>query len=338
MTDVVLESVPPLAGLYRDAALAAVRRMGRRSTVPPGPDRQAPAAALTQDRHRVDGVGVDRDRLTAFQHLVGQAARDTVPSAYVHTLAFPVAMSLMSRADFPLPLLGMVHLSNTVTQTRALRAQERFDVCAYAENLLPHRSGTSVDMVTEVSVEGERIWTGRSVYLARRNLTGTGTGGGTGTGDGVAAGADTGAGDGDSRAPEPRAAFAPPAPTALWTLGADTGRRYAAVSGDWNPIHLSALSARALGMKRSIAHGMYLAARVVEQVEPTAPEALEWGVDFVTPVLLPGTVALAVRQAPPSDATGGSRRSEVTGWRPGATRTSFTGWVVRHAPPHAPGL
>lgn len=47
-----------------------------------------------------------------------------------------------------------------------------------------------------------------------------------------------------------------PNPTALWQLGVDTGRAYASVSGDFNPIHLSVLSAKALGMRRSIAHGM----------------------------------------------------------------------------------
>jgi acyl dehydratase len=91
-------------------------------------------------------------------------------------------------------------------------------------------------------------------------------------------------------------------------------------------------------MKRPIAHGMYLAARLVEHVEPTAPEALEWGIDFTRPVLLPGTLALSVRQGEPSETPAGSRRSEATGWRPGASRPSFTGWVVRHAPPGAPGL
>jgi acyl dehydratase len=327
MTDVVLESVPALAGLYRDAALGAVRRrIGRL-----GPDQRNPGSlglggALPPVRHRVDGVPVDRDRLTAFQHLIGQPARNTVPSAHVHTLAFPVAMSLMSRPDFPLPLLGMVHLSNTVAQTRALRADERFEVGASAENLLPHRSGTSVEIVTEVSVEGERIWTGRSVYLARGIRSGTS--GNTGVGSGNGSGAP------QAREPwEPGAAFAPPVPTARWSLGADTGRRYAAVSGDWNPIHLSALSARALGMKRSVAHGMYLAARLVEHVEPAAPEALEWGIEFISPVLLPGTVALSVRP----ETSGDSRRSEVTGWAPEASRPFFTGWVVRQAPPRAPG-
>jgi acyl dehydratase len=118
-------------------------------------------------------------------------------------------------------------------------------------------------------------------------------------------------------------------PTAQWHLASDTGRAYAAVSGDWNPIHLSAPSARLLGMKRAIAHGLYLAARMVELAEPAAPDAVSWGVDFLSPALLPGTLAVAVR---PGEAPGGSaRRTEVTGWAPGAKRPSFTGWVTVQA-------
>ena len=44
-----------------------------------------------------------------------------------------------------------------------------------------------------------------------------------------------------------RRRFSVPDPTALWQLGVDTGRAYAAVSGDFNPIHLSVLTAKALG-------------------------------------------------------------------------------------------
>ncbi|RJU00152.1 hypothetical protein D6T65_12290 [Arthrobacter frigidicola] len=322
MNDVVLPAMPELAGLYRQAVVGAVlRRAGRRS----------PASALPEVRHHASGGPVDRERLTAFQHLVGQAARDAVPSAHVHTLAFPVAMSVMARPDFPLPLLGMVHLSNTVVQARALRVGEKFESVAYAENLSPHRSGTSVDLVTKVSVDGEPIWTGRSVYLAR----GVRTAGGRkehpepspdgSPGTSPAAGGDKS----DDALPGSADAFTPPVPTAQWHLASDTGRAYAAVSGDWNPIHLSAPSARLLGMKRAIAHGVYLAARMVELAEPASPDAVSWGVDFLSPALLPGTLAVAVR---PGEAPGGSvRRTEVTGWAPGAKRPSFTGWVTGQA-------
>lgn len=47
-----------------------------------------------------------------------------------------------------------------------------------------------------------------------------------------------------------------PDATQEWSLASDLGRRYARVSGDINPIHLHALSARAFGFRRAIAHGM----------------------------------------------------------------------------------
>ena len=52
-----------------------------------------------------------------------------------------------------------------------------------------------------------------------------------------------------------------------WKLGGDLGRRYAGVSGDRNPIHMHALSAKAFGFPRAIAHGMWSQARCLAQLE-----------------------------------------------------------------------
>ena len=88
--------------------------------------------------------------------------------------------------------------------------------------------------------------------------------------------------------------FSPPDPTALWQLGVDTGRAYAAVSGDFNPIHLSVLTAKALGLRRSLAHGMYLASRALADVGSPQPDAFAWDVAFEAPVFLPAPVALDI--------------------------------------------
>jgi acyl dehydratase len=299
--DITLPGTPSLPVLYRQAILRAAERTVRRT----GPPDGLPAA-----RHRVDGIVADLGALTRFQQLLGSAARDTLPSAYVHTLAFPVAMSILARPDFPLPLLGMVHLSNEVRQGRQIGASESIDVVAWAEDLRPHAAGTQVDLVTEASVGGERIWTGRSVYLAR------------GVG---AAGTD---GRVPARGDDERPAFSAPTPTGLWRLGADTGRRYAAVSGDWNPIHLSGPTARMLGMKTAIAHGMYLAARMVDEAVAAPYGALAWRIDFAAPVLLPGTVTVAFARAERSDGgVSAGSEVEVVAWSAKRRRPHFTGWV-----------
>jgi acyl dehydratase len=76
----------------------------------------------------------------------------------------------------------------------------------------------------------------------------------------------------------------------------DAGRRYAKVSGDVNPIHLSGLTAKALGFKRAIAHGMWVKARVLGALAGRLPEALEVDVAFRKPLFLPSTVALATAE------------------------------------------
>jgi acyl dehydratase len=74
---------------------------------------------------------------------------------------------------------------------------------------------------------------------------------------------------------------------------ADIGRRYAAVSGDRNPIHLFGLSARVLGQPRAIAHGMWTMARCLAALQGTLPAAYTVEVAFKLPLLLPATVAFA---------------------------------------------
>jgi acyl dehydratase len=73
----------------------------------------------------------------------------------------------------------------------------------------------------------------------------------------------------------------------------DIGRRYVPVAKDYNPIHLYALTAKAFGFPRAIAHGMWSVARCLGELLPQldhAPSRLE--VRFKQPLLLPSRVTL----------------------------------------------
>jgi acyl dehydratase len=78
--------------------------------------------------------------------------------------------------------------------------------------------------------------------------------------------------------------------TGEWRLGGDLGRRYASVSGDRNPIHMHALTAKPLGFRHAIAHGMWTKARCLAALESRLPEAFSVEVGFRKPIFLPGTV------------------------------------------------
>jgi MaoC like domain len=294
---VILGEMPSLSKLYLNAAATAARRR----VLGANADTVLPPAS-----HEVRGVRASVDNLTTYQHLVGETASDVLPAGFIHALAFPVAMSVMNRDDFPLPLLGMIHLQNRVEQFAPVLFTDALDITARAENLRGHRSGTQLDIVSEVrgAGGGEVLWRGTSVYLAKGVFL---------------PGIDKPEGQ---RVPSP---FNAPDPTGVWQLGVDTGRAYAAVSGDFNPIHLSVLSAKALGMRRSIAHGMYLASRALADVGAVKGDAFSWDVTFEAPVFLPARVAIHISSI---EAEGMWQRSGFTAWSPRSGRRHFSGSVA----------
>jgi acyl dehydratase len=76
-------------------------------------------------------------------------------------------------------------------------------------------------------------------------------------------------------------------------LGGDLGRRYGSVSGDRNPIHMHALSARLFGFPQAIAHGMWTKARCLAALEARLPDAYTVDVSFRRPILLPSRVTFS---------------------------------------------
>src|ERR1700742_3809487 len=204
-----LDTAPNLTALYGRAALAAIRPRRRATELPPG--------ELSRS-----GVRVDREHLAAYARVCGFRLTDELPPTYPHLLVFGLQVALMAADDFPFPMIGLVHVVNRISVRRPLSADEPLVVRTHAADLRPHQRGTQFDLVSEVLVDGEPVWSETSTYL-RRTGTGTGSGGG-----------------------ERRDVTARP-PTAVWRLPADTGRRYAAVSGDRNPIHLHPATARLFG-------------------------------------------------------------------------------------------
>jgi acyl dehydratase len=80
---------------------------------------------------------------------------------------------------------------------------------------------------------------------------------------------------------------------ARWQLPAQLGRDYAKASGDFNPIHLHALSAKAFGFRRAIAHGMWTLGRTLAALQPSKQlDAANVQGDFKSPILLPAETTL----------------------------------------------
>ncbi|MFC9504893.1 MaoC family dehydratase [Streptomyces sp. NPDC057002] len=251
----VLTGPPSLAPLLaRGALLSPFKR--------PAPDAEFPRTRLV-----LPGLRVDLARLAAYERVCGfPTGEDALPPTYPHVLGFPLAMRLMSGRDFPLPLLGLVHTSITVTRHRGMPATGAYELAVRVDGLAPHRRGTEATVVTELREGGDVVWESSSTYLARHRT--------------------------GRPAEAPREEVRKPLPAvAEWRLAEDVGRRYGAASGDRNPIHLHRLTARLFGFPRAIAHGMWTLARCL--AAHGTPASCHVRAEFRAPVLLPGTVTYA---------------------------------------------
>jgi len=251
----VLSGPPNLPALFARAALTTRGRGG-----------DLPATHLART-----GVTVDPAQLAGYARVCRFGLGNAVPVTFPHVLTFPLQVALMADRSFPLALPGLVHVRNQLTQLRPIGAAEALDLEVWAERFASSRSGATVDLVASVRSAGDEVWHSRSTYLARGAYAPEGA---------PAADVDVPVGEVEGIA-------------ARWRVPDDAGRRYAKVSGDVNPIHLSGLSAKAFGFKRAIAHGMWVKARALAALEGRLPQALTVDVGFRKPLLLPSTVVLS---------------------------------------------
>ncbi|NAZ86500.1 diguanylate cyclase domain-containing protein [Kineococcus indalonis] len=235
------------------------------------------AVDLPRRRHEQRGVRTDPARLAAWARVCGFPLRSRLPLPYPHLLGFPAQVELLVSEPFPFRLLGLVHVAQEFAQRRPLAVDEELDVSVRAVAMRPHRRGALVELVTEVrgagdDPAGDPAWRGVSRYLA----------------PGARLPGAVPPADADPAAPGAGAT------ATRWRVGAGTGRRYAEVSGDVNPLHLAAPAARLLGFRRALAHGVWTASRSLAVLDGRLPGAVRADVRFKAPLLLPAGAPRAV--------------------------------------------
>jgi acyl dehydratase len=197
---------------------------------------------------------------------------EQVPLTWWYLPAQRAHLATMLDPRFPYRIAGLVHMENALEEHGKLVPGQPLMLRTVLRLLPPSSSGAlRCWLETTGTAEGAPVFSCNSTYLIRR-----GERGGT---------------------KQPDAALdLNGAQLAQWTLDAGAGRRYARLSCDWNPIHLYGWSARMMGMRAPIIHGMHTLA--------TSSAALESGsgqhivrVDcrFRAPVMLGSTVTVRSR-------------------------------------------
>jgi acyl dehydratase len=276
------------------AALRLVVQGVRRRGGAPNPEA-VPKRRLAVERGavRVDPARIRRflavtggDRIPALT-ADGAPLSPTVPGLWETALA----LELLALAEIGFPAGGLIHLESELVPLRSL----------YPSDLI--RSRVELDRV-EAEARGRRLvlkarcWNGAG-QLCQESIV------------------SLLARDAAKSSPRPPSP-APPEPESggwrvvgEWDLAANLGRRYARVSGDFNPIHLWSWSARLLGFRRPLLHGLCVQAIVAHALiaEPLGgdPRALRrLQISFRAPLFLPARIRLLV-----DDAGGSGRRFQL---------------------------
>lgn len=183
---------------------------------------------------------------------------------YIQTMSLPMQLEMILNKHFPFKAMGLVHLANQIQCTSLPKQQDTLNISTSFGEVYAHKKGWVFEVITKANStdnidSANDDVTATSYYLARVKPV----------------------------KKENSAALAnaeQQSPLPVWIeqkivqaqklirndstgeplyFAKDIGRRYASVSGDYNPIHLHALTAKALGFGQAIAHGMYSKAQAL---------------------------------------------------------------------------
>ncbi|UZE95051.1 MaoC/PaaZ C-terminal domain-containing protein [Alkalimarinus alittae] len=230
------------------------------------PKKPSDTIAIPELSVDLKGIKTDPTLLKEYSRVCGFKLKPRLPSTLPHIMAFPLHMKLLTNNKFPLPLLGLVHYKNSITQHRPLNINEVFDMQCQLTNSHKTDMGIKFDIVSTVTVGKKVVWEETSTFLHRSKKK-------------------------TVNSQKTRKTLPHYDNTESWKLAASLGRQYAKVSNDFNLIHLFAWSAKAFGFNRAIVHGMWSKTRCIAALTETlGDKAFKVDVNFKLPIFLPSSV------------------------------------------------
>jgi acyl dehydratase len=216
-----------------------------------------------------DNVTLDLKAIKKFSDFFGIKAK--IPAAYFFTLTMRSQLALMCDKTFPFPLMGIVHLTNTINVVGDLDPKKPVDLETIVD--LPYKEEGSLfpEVAINIKQNGKTVIKCTSSYIKIRKRKGPKI--------------------------EKKAEEVPARRKADYTeelkYADNIGWKYAAVSGDYNPIHLIGAFAKSTGFPSTIAHGWCSLTKVFTIIEKqTGKDLKNISVAFKTPVPIPNTLSL----------------------------------------------
>ena len=213
---------------------------------------------------------------------------DTIPITYLQTLFIGLLGKFIISPFFPLNPMGLIQTYQSFEQKRPVKTNEFLDLACILGGFAKKETGVETRFILDVRSGEETVWQGVSSFFTRSSAKKTPS-----------------SKKQDEIFLTKREAIPVP-------LG--TGRRYAAVSGDYNPHHLYTIFAKLFGFKKAIAHGMWSLARVTASLDREfdlhkGPAGIE--ASFKLPVFMPAVTALGWEQSEGEDTGPGAVNFEL---------------------------
>lgn len=214
-------------------------------------------------------------KLTAFNQLHNWQHVNLHP-CFIQLLGLKQHINALLHKSSPFPLMGLVHLQNQISVIEPLRNDDLTIDCRFI-SIKVHQKGITVDVDIDVRQNKKLCLTARSTYLYRM----------------MSVVSDMKSSR--TSVPTNSEPLKHLNEGGLLRFNKDAGRKYARISGDYNPIHLYKWSAKLLGFKTSIAHGMNVLAMVLSSIEKNhnilnCPYTVSN--QFINPVSLPCELVL----------------------------------------------
>ncbi|WP_371195797.1 MaoC/PaaZ C-terminal domain-containing protein [Glaciecola sp. SC05] len=179
---------------------------------------------------------------------------DRIHPNYVQVLTLPMQLNMMTKFPFPFKALGLVHVANKINVLSLPSKAATLDLNTYFGDHYSHPKGVVFELHSEASQNGVVAVKATSYYMARTKKT---------------ASASLMAFEDKMLIPN---VSVQQAKNSLVDLGElkfeeNSGRQYAKVSGDYNPIHLWPATSKLFGFDKAIAHGMYSHALCISKMQ-----------------------------------------------------------------------
>jgi len=193
---------------------------------------------------------------------------DIIPIPYLQTLFIGLLGKFITSSFFPVNPMGLIQVFQSFELKRPVTTNETLDLTCTLESINKTEKGIETGFILEVISGGEVVWKGISTFFTRSHV-------------------------------KKKKRYNKKDETILtkketFLVPSDTGRKYALVSGDYNPHHLYTVLAKLFGFKKAIVHGMWSLARVIASLDREfgIHDAALVEASFKLPIFMPAAIAL----------------------------------------------